>query len=94
MFRLGIDVGGTNTDAALMRGNEVVATAKSFTSADVRSGVVSSVKKILQDVPRARAAIGAVMIGTTQFVNAFVQRRDLAPVAIIRVSLQIGRAHV
>lgn len=90
MFRLGIDVGGTNTDAALMRGNEVVATAKSFTSADVRSGVVSSVKKILQDVPRARAAIGAVMIGTTQFVNAFVQRRDLAPVAVIRVSLPRG----
>lgn len=86
-FRLGIDVGGTNTDAVLMRGREVLATAKSFTTADVRSGVVNAVEKILEKTPEHRAAIDAVMIGTTQFVNAFVQRRNLAPVAVFRVSL-------
>lgn len=86
-LRLGIDVGGTNTDAALLRGKTVVATAKSFTTADVRSGVVNVVSAILEKSGADRSLIDAVMIGTTQFVNAFVQRRDLIPVAIIRVSL-------
>ena len=86
-FRLGIDVGGTNTDAVLIRGRDVLATAKSFTTADVRGGVVNAVRKILETVPEHRGSIDAVMIGTTQFVNAFVQRRDLAPVAVFRVSL-------
>jgi N-methylhydantoinase A/oxoprolinase/acetone carboxylase beta subunit len=86
-FRLGIDVGGTNTDVVLMQGKQVVATAKSFTTGDVRSGVVNAVTMILDQAGEHRGAIEAVMIGTTQFVNAFVQRRDLAPVAIFRVSL-------
>ncbi len=89
-FRLGIDVGGTNTDAALLCGRDVVATAKSFTTADVRTGVVNAVTHILDASGVDRAAIEAVMIGTTQFVNAFVQRRDLTPVAILRVSLPKG----
>lgn len=86
-LRLGIDVGGTNTDAALLRGKAVIATAKSFTTADVRSGVVNAVTAILAQSGADRNAIEAVMIGTTQFVNAFVQRRDLSPVAILRISL-------
>ena len=86
-LRVGIDVGGTNTDAALMRGKDVVATAKSFTTGDVRSGVVRAVSLLLDSGGIRRDAIEAVMIGTTQFVNAFVQRRDLAHVAILRVSL-------
>src|SRR5690606_32273139 len=85
--RLGIDVGGTNTDAVLMRGNEVLASAKSFTTADVRSGVINAVSAVLAAAPEQRDKIAAVMIGTTQFVNAFVQRRDLTRVAVFRVSL-------
>jgi N-methylhydantoinase A/oxoprolinase/acetone carboxylase beta subunit len=86
-LRLGIDVGGTNTDAALLSGSHVVATAKSFTTADVRTGVVNAVTRIVEHSGVERESIEAVMIGTTQFVNAFVQRRDLCEVAILRVSL-------
>ncbi|QIB65389.1 hydantoinase/oxoprolinase N-terminal domain-containing protein [Kineobactrum salinum] len=89
-LRLGIDVGGTNTDAVLMHGREVIATAKTFTTADVRSGVINAVNLILAQAGSYRPDIDAVMIGTTQFVNAFVQRRDLTPVATIRVSLPKG----
>ena len=32
-------------------------------------------------------SLATVMIGTTQFINAFVQRRDLTPVAAVRVAL-------
>jgi N-methylhydantoinase A/oxoprolinase/acetone carboxylase beta subunit len=88
--RLGIDVGGTNTDAALLFGKDVVATAKSYTTPDVRSGVIDVVTHILERSGVRRDAIEAVMIGTTQFVNAFVQRRDLAQVAVLRVSLPKG----
>jgi N-methylhydantoinase A/oxoprolinase/acetone carboxylase beta subunit len=86
-LRIGIDVGGTNTDAALMRGKEVLVTAKSFTTGDVREGVVNVVTKILDQWRGQRSLIGAVMIGTTQFVNAFVQRKGLAQVAVFRVAL-------
>lgn len=89
-FRLGIDVGGTNTDAALLRGADVIATAKSFTTADVRSGATDVVTRILERARIAPDEIEAVMIGTTQFVNAFVQRRDLAAVATLRIALPKG----
>jgi N-methylhydantoinase A/oxoprolinase/acetone carboxylase beta subunit len=87
VLRLGIDVGGTNTDGALLRGNDVIAVAKCSTTADVKSGVIDVVTAILAHGNIDRADIQAVMIGTTQFVNAFVQRRNLTPVAILRVSL-------
>ena len=89
-IRLGIDVGGTNTDAVLMRGKEVLATTKSFTTPDVKDGVVAAVRTLLGQYGGAPSDIEAVMIGTTQFVNAFVQRRDLSPVAAIRVGLPAG----
>ncbi|WP_223810993.1 hydantoinase/oxoprolinase N-terminal domain-containing protein [Rhizorhabdus histidinilytica] len=88
--RIGIDVGGTNTDVVLMSGSTVLASAKGFTTEDVSSGIVDTVTRVLDDWNGDRSAIGSVMIGTTQFVNAFVQRRDLAKVAAIRVSLPRG----
>jgi N-methylhydantoinase A/oxoprolinase/acetone carboxylase beta subunit len=89
-LRLGIDVGGTNTDAVLMNGKDVLATTKSFTTSDVKDGVIDAVRKLLADLDVDTTSIEAVMIGTTQFVNAFVQRRDLSTVAAIRISLPTG----
>ena len=39
MIRIGIDVGGTNTDAVMMGGREVLAATKTATTRDVTSGV-------------------------------------------------------
>ena len=86
-YRIGVDVGGTNTDSVLMAGSEVVAAAKAFTTGDVAQGVVASVTRLLDKAGLGPIAFDAVMIGTTQFVNAFVQRSSLSPVAVIRVSL-------
>ncbi|MCH4249771.1 MAG: hypothetical protein LKF88_02730, partial [Microbacteriaceae bacterium] len=41
-MRIGIDVGGTNTDAVLMDGNTVLAGVKRSTSSDVTSGIESA----------------------------------------------------
>jgi N-methylhydantoinase A/oxoprolinase/acetone carboxylase beta subunit len=83
--RIGIDVGGTNTDAVLLEGDGVLAAFKTPTTADVLTGV----KLALQGVAPAigEAGVQAVMIGTTHFVNAVVQRRDLAPVGALRLGL-------
>lgn len=89
-LRLGIDVGGTNTDAVLMRGRDVVASNKSFTTRDIGSGVIQSVTRLLENANRDAGEIGRVMIGTTQFVNAFVERKDLNPVAAIRIGAPCG----
>ncbi len=86
-LRIGIDVGGTNTDAVLMRGRDVLAATKQPTTADVTSGVTGAISAILGESQAAPAEIGAVMVGTTHFVNAFVQRRELQSAAIIRIGL-------
>ena len=39
-MRIGIDVGGTNTDAVLMDGDQVLAAVKAPTTADVTTGIV------------------------------------------------------
>jgi len=89
-FTLGVDVGGTNTDAVLMAGREVVASAKRATTADVGDGLFAAVEAVMQGAAIRPQSIGSAMIGTTQFINAFVQRRGLAPVAAIRVSAPMG----
>ena len=47
MIRIGIDVGGTNTDAVIMDGANVIAGVKSATTADVMTGVVNALKDVL-----------------------------------------------
>ncbi len=87
MIRIGIDVGGTNTDAVVMRDDAVLAGVKASTTADVMSGVVAALRAVLEASGLAAAAIDVVMIGTTHFTNAVVQRRDLAPTAAVRLGL-------
>src|SRR2546421_826873 len=87
MLRVGIDVGGTNTDAVLMDGNRPVEWVKMNNSADITAGIVAALNQLLAQTHVATDQIGAVMIGTTQFTNAVVQRRDLAQVAAVRLGL-------
>ena len=51
--RLGIDVGGTNTDAVVMVGDEVIAAVKRLTTRDVGDGVMNAVGAVLDDGGRA-----------------------------------------
>jgi len=87
MLRIGIDVGGTNTDAVVLDGDVVVEWIKMNNSADITGGVTAALNQLLAKAHVATDRIGAVMIGTTQFTNAVVQRRDLSPVAAIRLGL-------
>lgn len=90
-MRIGIDVGGTHTDAIILDGGRLLASAKAVTTADVISGIAESLDRVLADAGVAQEQIQAAMIGTTQFTNAVVERRELAPVAAIRIGLPSGR---
>lgn len=83
-MRVGIDVGGTNTDAVLVDGTDVVAKIKTATTEDVTTGIVNALRE-LTGVGGA-AAIQAVMIGTTHFTNAVVERRGLERVGVLRLA--------
>ncbi len=89
-MRIGIDVGGTHTDAVLLDCDTVIASTKALTSADVSSGILDALEHILTDSGVGEDAIDAVMLGTTQFTNAVVERRELAEVAAIRIGLPSG----
>ena len=88
---IGVDVGGTNTDAVLMDGSNrdgpnLLAGAKVPTTGDVTSGIVNAVSELLSGRP-GPPSVRAVMVGTTHFTNALLERRSLAPTAVIRLAL-------
>ncbi|TAY71864.1 hydantoinase/oxoprolinase N-terminal domain-containing protein [Rhizobium leguminosarum] len=91
-MRIGIDVGGTNTDAALMDGPLVLGACKSPTTSDVGSGIVAVLKQVLSMTGVSVSEIQAVMIGTTHFTNAVVERKRLLEVAAIRLGLPATKA--
>jgi N-methylhydantoinase A/oxoprolinase/acetone carboxylase beta subunit len=77
--RIGIDVGGTHTDAVVLDEQTVIASTKVLTSANVKDGVVSALDEVLDASGVRHDAIEAVMVGTIQFTNAVIERRELAP---------------
>ena len=83
---IGIDVGGTNTDAVLLDGTRVVHAVKTPTTADITSGITTALRTLLREMS-VGGAVDAIMIGTTHFTNAVVQRRDLTRVAAVRIGL-------
>ena len=83
---VGVDVGGTNTDAVLMDGAALVHAVKLPTTADVTTGIVDALAELLAELPSG-AQVDAVMVGTTHFTNALLERRELAPTAVLRLCL-------
>jgi N-methylhydantoinase A/oxoprolinase/acetone carboxylase beta subunit len=86
MRRIGIDVGGTNTDAVLIEAGRVVRAVKAPTTPDVTSGILAAMTGLRAD-PAGQGPVDGVMIGTTHFINAVIQRRGLTPVAALRIGL-------
>ena len=86
MYKLGIDVGGTNTDAVLVDENRaVVADIKYPTSADIYDGILGAMRTVLEVSGVDPAQIHQAMLGTTQCTNAIVERKNLAPIGILRI---------
>lgn len=86
MYKLGIDVGGTNTDAVLIDENlNIVAEIKHPTTEDIHDGISGALKSVLEISGVDRKDIHQAMLGTTQSTNAIVERKNLAPIGFMRI---------
>jgi N-methylhydantoinase A/oxoprolinase/acetone carboxylase beta subunit len=85
-LRLGIDVGGTNTDAVILDLDaNVIAKTKQPTTADVTSGIQAAIDAVVREGGIDVARLSHVMLGTTHATNAVLERRRLQRVAVLRV---------
>ncbi|GCD99157.1 hydantoinase/oxoprolinase N-terminal domain-containing protein [Embleya hyalina] len=83
-LRIGIDVGGTNTDAVVVDSSGTVrARHKAPTTPAVFDGVRAALEAVLSAVDGS--AIGQVMLGTTHPLNAIIRRSGLGRVGVLRI---------
>ncbi|KOS64266.1 hydantoinase/oxoprolinase family protein [Lysinibacillus agricola] len=86
MYKIGIDVGGTNTDAIILdEHSNLVHSVKSPTSVDIKTGIETALRNLLQESNIDKTKITHAMLGTTQCTNAIVERKKLAKVGVIRL---------
>ncbi|MDF2678967.1 MAG: Hydantoinase/oxoprolinase [Brevibacillus sp.] len=85
-YRIGIDVGGTHTDAVLLdRDYRVLAQTKSSTTQDVSTGIYEAMREVITQAGVPREQITYAMLGTTHCTNAIVERKRLNEIAVIRI---------
>lgn len=86
MYKIGIDVGGTNTDAVIINENlELVHGVKVPTSGDIQTGIEQALHKVMSESGITPGKISHAMLGTTQCTNAIVERKKLSKVGVIRL---------
>ncbi|KAH9941327.1 hydantoinase/oxoprolinase [Epithele typhae] len=94
MLRIGVDVGGTNTDGVLIDvtrlhqpGRGVLSHYKAPTTSDVSKGIENAVREVLKLASVSPSEVASVSIGTTAFINAVLEAdaRRLSKVAVIRL---------
>ncbi|KAK4167152.1 hypothetical protein QBC43DRAFT_256224 [Cladorrhinum sp. PSN259] len=96
-FRIGVDVGGTNTDGVVLdpsRSSDsdrgIIAWHKAATTANPSAGIAKAITTMLASASPEISPedVASVTIGTTHFVNAVVERdaSRLSKVAVIRLS--------
>ena len=91
-MKIGVDVGGTNTDAVVLGPKGVAGWKKTPTTGDVYSGIVAAIETAIEASGIVPGDVDGVMIGTTQFTNAVIARRSLLPVGIVRLALPAASA--
>jgi N-methylhydantoinase A/oxoprolinase/acetone carboxylase beta subunit len=86
-YRIGIDVGGTNTDAVIVDDKlNLISSIKTPTTDDVTTGIFNALSIILEQSKVDKNKISYVMLGTTHCTNAIVERKNLSKVGIIRLA--------
>ena len=83
---VGIDVGGTNTDAVLLSDKKLISKVKTITTQDITTGVVKALSSLLETNGHLREHITSVNIGTTHLLNALLQRKGLIKPLVLRLA--------
>ncbi|MEZ4522719.1 MAG: hydantoinase/oxoprolinase family protein [Thermomicrobiales bacterium] len=86
-LRLGIDVGGTNTDAVVLDEKaRLLGSFKAPTTADVTGGIRAALHGLVERYPDIDLGrISHAMLGTTHCTNAILERRNLNRVGLVRI---------
>ncbi|GAA3011296.1 hydantoinase/oxoprolinase family protein [Tetragenococcus solitarius] len=85
-YKIGIDVGGTNTDAVILDENlQLIHSVKYPTTEDIESGIFQALHLVLKESKVNKDAVTHAMLGTTQCTNAIVERKKLAKVGVLRL---------
>lgn len=93
-LRIGVDVGGTNTDGVILDpaasaspDKGIVAWHKAPTTPNPSAGIDTAMAAMMESARVSPADVASVTIGTTHFVNAVVERdaSRLSPVAVVRL---------
>ncbi len=72
----------------------MVADIKYPTSADIYDGILGAMRTVLEGSGVDPAQIHQAMLGTTQCTNAIVERKNLAPIGILRIGALLPPASV
>lgn len=92
-FIIGIDIGGTNTDAVIInKKQKIINYKKVMTTPSIEVGVEEVIKKVLTSAGIKSSQIEAIYIGTTQITNALYQMKNLYKVGILRLSGDCGES--
>lgn len=87
---IGIDIGGTNTDCAVLNLNsptqEVLFTSKTQTSSDVIQGIEKAFTTFSTEAPLEISDVSALFISSTHAINAILESKNLHTVGIIRIA--------
>ncbi|MBC6401188.1 MAG: hydantoinase/oxoprolinase family protein [Ekhidna sp.] len=93
MYKIGIDVGGTNTDAVIIDDTKkIVSKTKHLTTDDIVTGVSNVLKTAINQVDLDTSLVTHVMLGTTHCTNAFIERKNLNKVAHFRIGAPSAKA--
>ncbi|KAK8088140.1 hypothetical protein PG997_003101 [Apiospora hydei] len=93
-LRIGVDVGGTNTDGVILNPEKssdpdrgIVAWKKASTTKNPSDGIFNVIQEMFEQSSVDAQDVASVTIGTTHFINAVVEmdRSRLAKVAVIRL---------
>ena len=75
---IGIDIGGTNTDAVLVdKDGQILSAVKTTTTEEISFGFSAALKALLEQSAIPPAQIEGVFLGTTHATNAILQKKEL-----------------
>ncbi len=85
---IGIDIGGTNTDAVLIDERQrIIAKNKVPTQSAIEEGVESVLRGLLSPLKNFdKDSVEGIFIGTTQATNAILELKDLNRVGVLRIA--------
>lgn len=86
-MRLGIDVGGTNTDAVIIdESDNIKGWSKQLTTSNLGETIYKTAKVLLNEANVKSESIKGVFLGTTHVLNELYYPKNLAKTALIRLT--------